>query len=104
MLLERLFAEIDHLLGRCDLAKQGTGGLVDAGIGRLRRQHDRDQQLIVVAIFQFRDRRRICFGQAAEKVEYLCLVHVMTFMAVRGPARLSCRSARRAGRRAIARP
>lgn len=75
MLLERVFAEIDHLLGRLDVAEQGTGRLVDADIGGLRGQHDGDQQLIVVAIFQFGDRRRIGFGQAAEKVEDLRLIH-----------------------------
>lgn len=35
VLLERVFAEIDHLLGRLDVAEQGTGGLVDADIGGL---------------------------------------------------------------------
>jgi len=42
------FAEVDHLFGRLDVLEQGTGGDIDAGVGRLGREHDGDQQLIGV--------------------------------------------------------
>src|SRR5580704_4712007 len=38
------FAELDHLLRRIGKLEQRRRRLVDAGVGRLRRQYDRDQQ------------------------------------------------------------
>jgi hypothetical protein len=99
VLLERILAQIDHLLRRFDLAEQGAGRLVDADIGGLRRQGDGDQQLIGIAIFQLRHRGGIGLCQAAEKVEDLALVH-----GIRAPARPSCHSGRPAGRRASGHP
>jgi hypothetical protein len=48
-----LFAEIDHLLRRIGDRKQRARRLVDAGVGRLRRQHDRNQQRVGIEMFEF---------------------------------------------------
>ena len=49
VLLERVLAERDHLRGRLDLLEQRARRLVDAGVGRLRRQHHGDEQLISIS-------------------------------------------------------
>ena len=41
---QALRAKRVHLLGRVGDAEEGARGLVDAGVGRLRREHHRDQQ------------------------------------------------------------
>jgi len=42
--LDALGAERHHLLGRVGQGEQRRGRLVDAGVGRLRRQHHSDQE------------------------------------------------------------
>ena len=50
MILERLFAECEHLLGRVRDGEQPDRRLVDPRIGRLRRQDHRDKQRVGIAI------------------------------------------------------
>ena len=61
------FAELDHLLRRVGELEQGRRRLVDAGIGRLRGKHDRDQQGERVDVLKLAARRRIGGGEAAER-------------------------------------
>ena len=67
------FAEFEHLLRRVGDREQGPGRLVDAGVGRLRRQHDRHQKGEDVDVFQFALRLRALDGEAAENLVHLGL-------------------------------
>jgi len=58
-----LLAERQHLLRRVGEREERRRRLVDAGVRRLRRQHDRDQQGEWVDEFQLGLRDRPCFGQ-----------------------------------------
>jgi len=73
--LEPVLAERDHLGGRFHLGEQRARRLVDADVGRLRRQDDRDEQLEVIGEFKFGDRIGIGFGQAREEFENGGLLH-----------------------------
>src|SRR3546814_5780709 len=48
VLLQAVFAEIEHRLRRLHPLEQQPCRLVHPDIGRLRRQHDRDEKLIVI--------------------------------------------------------
>ena len=61
-----VFAEREHLLRRIGDREQRARRLVDAGIGRLRRQHHRDQQRVGVEMFELALRLRIGLAKAAE--------------------------------------
>ena len=67
--LQPLLAEIEHLLRRIGDREQGRCRAVDADIGRLRRQHDRDQQRIGVDELEFGLRDRPARRQPA--IEFL---------------------------------
>jgi hypothetical protein len=69
VILEAILAQIEHVLRRLDDFEQRPRRLVDADIGRLRRQRDGDQQLIRVAELQFRLRVRVGLGKAAVEFE-----------------------------------
>ena len=68
-----LLAERDHLLRRVGEREQRGRRLVDAGIGRLRRQHHRHQQRERIDVLQFALRLRIGGLEAAER--FLDLAH-----------------------------
>ena len=63
---DRRLAERQHLLRRVGHGKQRPRRLVDAGIGRLRRQHHGDQQREGVDVFEFALRLRPLHREAAE--------------------------------------
>ena len=62
----RVLAERQHLLRRVGDREQRPRRPVDAGVGRLRRQHDRDQQRIGIEVLEFALRFRIGFAKPAE--------------------------------------
>jgi len=70
-----VLAEFDHLLRGFYVLEQGLGGDVHAGVRCLRRKHDRDQQLIRIAGFKLRGRRRIGLREPAEEFEDLVALH-----------------------------
>jgi hypothetical protein len=72
---ELFFPELNHLPGSSDAGEQRPAGNVDAGVRRLRREHDRDQQLVGIAGFELGRRRRIRFGKPAEKFEIVVALH-----------------------------
>ena len=61
-----LFAEREHLLRRVGDREQRARRLVDAGVGRLRRQHHGDQQRVGIEMFEFALRLRIGLAKTAE--------------------------------------
>src|SRR5208282_5052180 len=65
-LSEPFLAERRHLLWRVGDREQGPRGLVDAGVRRLRRQHDRDQEREGVEVFELALRQGIGGGQSLE--------------------------------------
>jgi undecaprenyl-diphosphatase len=65
-LAHRLLAERQHLLRRVGQREQAPRRLVDAGIGGLGREHDRDQQREGVEIFELALRLRPDGAEAAE--------------------------------------
>jgi len=75
MLLQPLKPQIDHLLRRLHLGEQFPGRLVDANIGRLRRQRHRDDELVGIAIVEFGLRRRIVGGEAGVEFEDIGFFH-----------------------------
>ena len=75
VLFQPLFAQLQHLLRRIDLGEQGAGRLVDADIGRLRRQRDRDDQRIGVAIFQLGLGMRVRLRQPVIELDDIGLLH-----------------------------
>ena len=74
-LAQPLFAEVDHLLRSFDALEQRPGGNVDAGVGGLRRQHDRDEQLVGIGGFELGGRRGVVLRQPPEELENLGLLH-----------------------------
>jgi hypothetical protein len=74
-LAQGFLPEINHLLGIPDAREERPAGDIDAGVGRLRGQHDRNQQLIGVRGIQLGRRRWIGFGQAPEEFENLLSRH-----------------------------
>src|SRR3546814_10679296 len=78
-----------HVLRCLHRFEQRAGGFVDADVSGLGGEDHGDEQLINIAIFQFRLRLWILFGQAAIEFE-----DVRFFHRVRARARSSCRSAR----------
>jgi len=72
---ELFFPELNHLPGNFDAGEQRPAGDVDAGVGRLSGKHYRHQQLVGIAGFEFGRRRRIRFGQPAEKFENVVALH-----------------------------
>lgn len=69
MLFQSVLAERNHLRGRFDLFEQPPRRLVDADIGGLRRQGDRDDQLEGVARFQLGFRMGIVRRQPGIKFD-----------------------------------
>src|SRR3546814_19840457 len=69
VLLQPILAKIDHLLRRLHLLKQPPRRLVHPDVGRLRREHDRDEQLIGVAIFELGLGAGVELGEAAVEFE-----------------------------------
>jgi len=72
---ERFFPESDHLRRCFDAFEQVARRNVHAGVGRLRGEHHRDQQLIDVARIELGRRRRVGLGQPSEEFENLGLGH-----------------------------
>ncbi len=72
MLFQRVFTQRHHLRRRLDLGEQRPCGLVDPYIGRLRRAHHRNQQLVDIAIGKLRLRRRVRLRQPPVKFEDVC--------------------------------
>src|SRR3546814_8524285 len=66
-LFEPRLAERDHLRGCIDLREQAAGRLVDAGVGRLRGEHDGDEQRVIVDRFEFGFGVRIVLRQPREE-------------------------------------
>ena len=62
------FAERRHLLRRVGEREQRRRRLVDAGVGRLRRQHHRDQQRERIDVLQLAARLRHRGLEAAERL------------------------------------
>jgi len=46
------FAEIDHLARRFDAFEQRSRGDIDAGVGRLGGEHDRDEQSVGIVVLE----------------------------------------------------
>ncbi|GAA4716112.1 hypothetical protein GCM10023325_10570 [Sphingomonas lutea] len=74
-LAQVLLAKFHHLLGRVDAGEERAGCDVDAGIGRLRRHHHGDEQLVRIVRFKLGLRRRVCLGQPPEEFENLVAGH-----------------------------
>ena len=83
-----LLAERHHLRGRVGDGEQRRRGLVDAGVGRLRRQHHRDQQREGIDVFELALRLRLGGGETLENRL--------------GPGRFACRDSFLAMRRIVA--
>ena len=67
--VDQFFLAQCHHLGRgFDLLEQGLGGSVHAGVGGLGRQHDGDQELVDVVVFEFGFRLGDRLPQAGEKL------------------------------------
>ena len=64
MLAELRLAERQHLLRRVGDLEQGARRLVDAGVGRLRRQHDGDEKREGIDVLEFALRFRPLHGEA----------------------------------------
>lgn len=69
------FAKIQHLPRRFHLFEQGLGRDIYAGVGRLRREHDRDEQLVRVSRFELGRRGGIFLRQPSKKFEYRGAIH-----------------------------
>ncbi len=74
-LAQIILAKLDHLLRGGDSLEQRTAGLVDADVGRLGGQRDRDQQGVGIEIFKLGLRIGVGLRQAAIKFERIGLVH-----------------------------
>src|SRR6185369_13383459 len=70
-----IFAELKYRLRRAGDRKQAPRRLVDTDIGRLCRQHHRDQQLERRGVFEFGGRLRIGLAQAAKDFGALRGIH-----------------------------
>src|SRR3546814_15171207 len=75
VLLQPILAKIDHLLRRLHLLKQPPRRLVHPDVGRLRREHDRDEQLKGVAELQLGLGAGVELGAAAVALENSGLIH-----------------------------
>ena len=85
---DRRLAERRHLLRRVGEREERRRRLVDAGVGRLRREHDGDEQGERVVVVEFALRLGLALGEAAED-----------FLDVLRGMRAAARPARRAGLR-----
>ena len=72
---QALLAEADHLPRSLHALEQRSAGDVDAGVGRLRREHHRDQQGVGVDIVEFGGRGGVRLREAAEELEDLLTLH-----------------------------
>ena len=90
------FAQRQHLLRRIGDLEQRPRRLVDAGIGRLRRQHHRHQQREGVDMFELALRLRPLDGKAPEDLVHFGRTVERTNS--HRPAGAAWRSSRRAGR------
>src|SRR5712691_13095415 len=75
VLLQARDAELDYLLGSIESLEQHGARLVHRLVGRLGRQHDRDQQLIRRAVLELGGRVRIRRLEAAEDLAAFFGVH-----------------------------
>ena len=75
MRLEPRFAEREHLLRRVGDLEQRPRRLVDAGVGRLRRQRHRDDERIGVAVFELGFGVGVGLGEAAVEFEDVGALH-----------------------------
>ena len=75
-LAQPLFSKIDHLPGRPDPPEQWPCRNVDAGVGRLSRQHDCNEQRVGVDIVEFSCWRRIGFSEPPEEFQDLLALHL----------------------------
>jgi hypothetical protein len=66
-----VLAEREHLSRRVGDLKQRARRLVDAGVGRLRRQHHGDQQRVGVEMLQLALRLGICVAKTGEGLAHL---------------------------------
>ena len=83
---QRAFAEIHHLLRFLDARKQRTASDIDARVGRLRRKHHRDEQLVRVFGLQLGRGRRVRLREPAEELENLLSLQAL----VSGARMTSC--------------
>jgi len=72
---EAFLAQLNHLPGSRDAREQRSTGDVDAGVGGLRGQHHRDEQLVGIAGFELGRGRRVRLRQPAEEFENLIAGH-----------------------------
>src|SRR6185437_10654738 len=73
--LQAVLAQREHFFRRVGDREQPPGGLVDTGVGGLRRQDYRHQQFERRAVLEFGGRVRIELAQAAEKFRNLAALH-----------------------------
>ena len=74
VVLEPALAELQHLLRRVGDLEQGLGRLVDGDVGRLRREHHRDQQGVGIDVVELA--ARIGIGLRQRGVEFLDLLRL----------------------------
>ena len=67
MFLQARFAQLQHGGRGFDFLEQRIGRLVDANVSRLRGQHNSDEQLVGVAVFQLALRLRRLAREARKK-------------------------------------
>jgi hypothetical protein len=68
-------AEIDHLLRPLDVLEQRLRRDIHADVGRLRGQHDGDEQLVGIGRFELGRGRGVRLSKPAEEFENLIAVH-----------------------------
>ena len=86
MFLQAGLAQRHHLFRRRHLREQRLGRLVDADIGRLRRQDDGDQQGILVDMVQLALRGRPLRLEAAIHLDDIGFLHAFDLTMKRRPA------------------
>lgn len=69
------FTEINHLPRRCNSLEDRPCRDVDAGIGRLRRKHDCDEQRVGIGEIELGGGRGVCFREPMKEFEYLIALH-----------------------------
>ena len=74
-LTEPFLAEINHLARGLDMLEEWFRGDVHARIGRLRRQHDGNEQLVGARRFELGRGRGVRLGQPPEEFENLVALH-----------------------------
>ena len=105
VLLQSVLAQREHVRRRADFLNRLRGGLVDALVGRLRREDHGDQELEGIAVVQFGGRVGVGRAQALEDFPAFTAVHGLPGVrqALAGGATGSSRTAARCSRRALMR-